>query len=361
MAAGSEMQTVPISSCCVAVGQLRFWVSHQSVGVGVDGGDFFLLFTTVGSLFMRSPDNNLPGTNMQSYWFQTISENAQVCCVMVFSPPFLLTEVNVRKEHQVKWSNVKISEDCNLHHACALHKSRMHLHILVSLPCTPRAVYRARQCVVLQGSTSGDSCSLRSWEPKPLFGSRPACFLLHLLRPWGSSHSGSCPRKWHCRNLAPNLSKAYSLWNLFHQLYSGRLPACTELFHCAAIFNINTIKDKRKLELTYNHMCERTGDDDFSAASQRLLYVLVSSARKSFNADLLCALPLKMLTHVSWTKRKAFAHGCGHALTYQSNEGGSEALKRSGQPPFKTFTKVLPSPESNSTRLTEHTMQNVFL
>lgn len=46
-------------------------------------------------------------------------------------------------------------------------------------------------------------------------------------------------------------------------------------------------------------MCERTGDDDFSAASQRLLYVLVSSARKSFNADLLCALPLKMLTHVS--------------------------------------------------------------
>lgn len=150
---------------------------------------------------MRSPDNNLPGTNMQSYWFQTISENAQVCCVMVFSPPFLLTEVNVRKEHQVKWSNVKISEDCNLHHACVLHKSRMHLHILVSLPCTPRAVYRARQCVVLQGSTSGDSCSLRSWEPKPLFGSRPACFLLHLLRPWGSSHSGSCPRKWHCRNL----------------------------------------------------------------------------------------------------------------------------------------------------------------
>lgn len=33
-------------------------------------------------------------------------------------------------------------------------------------------------------------------------------------------------------------------------------------------------------------------------------------------------------------KGKAFAHGCGHDLTYQSNDGGSEALKRSAQPFF---------------------------
>lgn len=93
----------------------------------------------------------------------------------------------------------------------------------------------------------------------------------------------------------------------------------------------------------------------------RIFLRALSSAHNSFNVDLLCALPLKMLAHVSWTKGKAFAHGCGHALTYQSNDGGSEALKRSGQPLFPTFTKVLPSPESNSTCLTEHTTQNVFL
>lgn len=37
-------------------------------------------------------------------------------------------------------------------------------------------------------------------------------------------------------------------------------------------------------------------------------------------------LPLKMPMHVSWTKGNAFAHGCGHALTYQSTDGGSKAL-----------------------------------
>lgn len=42
---------------------------------------FFLLFSTLGSLFIRSPDNNLPATNMLFYWFQAISVNAQVCCV----------------------------------------------------------------------------------------------------------------------------------------------------------------------------------------------------------------------------------------------------------------------------------------
>lgn len=84
----------------------------------------------------------------------------------------------------------------------------------------------ARPCTRLQGRPCRDSCSLRSCEPKSLFGKRPACLQCHLLRPWGSSRSGSCLRRWHCRTLAPKLSnmplerQACSLWNPFHLCYS---------------------------------------------------------------------------------------------------------------------------------------------
>lgn len=80
----------------------------------------------------------------------------------------------------------------------------------------------ARPCTRLQGRPCRDSCSLRSCEPKSLFGKRPACLQSHLLGPWGRSRSGSCLRRWHCRTLAPKLSnvplerQACSLWKPFH-------------------------------------------------------------------------------------------------------------------------------------------------
>lgn len=174
--------------------QLRFWVSHPSVGVRLDGDDFF----SFSPLFPHCLLDPLTTTCLvQICYALLIPDNLRKCsgvlCEVFF--PFLLTEVNkiVRKE-QVKWSNVKTSEDRNSRpirtNLWRVVKSRMHLQILISLPCTPRAVYCAHQCVGLRGSTSGDSCSFRSCEPKPLFGNRPACLLLHLLRPWESSHSG---------------------------------------------------------------------------------------------------------------------------------------------------------------------------
>lgn len=107
MAAGSKMHSVDFvfSRGCGAAGVL----SVTSISWSRTGRRwFFLLFTAVSSLFSRFPDSNLPGTNMLFYWFQSISENAQVCCVTGFFP-FSITEVNeiVRKEHQVKSSNVK--------------------------------------------------------------------------------------------------------------------------------------------------------------------------------------------------------------------------------------------------------------
>lgn len=60
------------------------------------------------------------------------------------------------------------------------------------------------QCVVLQGRTVGDSCSLRSCEPKSLFGGRPACLQLCLLRPWESSPTSLSLRSSHWRGTAPS-------------------------------------------------------------------------------------------------------------------------------------------------------------
>lgn len=60
------------------------------------------------------------------------------------------------------------------------------------------------QCVVLQGRTVGDSCSLRSCEPKSLFGGRPACLQLCLLRPWESSQTSLSLSSSHWRGIAPN-------------------------------------------------------------------------------------------------------------------------------------------------------------
>lgn len=45
---------------------------------------FFLLFTTVSSLFIRSPDNNLPGTNMLCFIDSRQSQKMLRCAVRFF-------------------------------------------------------------------------------------------------------------------------------------------------------------------------------------------------------------------------------------------------------------------------------------
>ena len=59
------------------------------------------------------------------------------------------------------------------------------------------------QRVMLQGRTVGDSCSLRSCEPKSLFGGRPACLQLCLLRQWESSQTSLSLSSLHWKGTAP--------------------------------------------------------------------------------------------------------------------------------------------------------------
>lgn len=157
----------------------------------------------------------------------------------------------------------------------------------------------ARPCTRLQGRPCRDSCSLRSCEPKSLFGKRPACLQSCLLRPWGSSRSGSCLRRWHCRNLAPKLSnvplerQACSLWNPFHLCYSQTSE--TVLSASILLLYLTSISIRMKgSQSTTSHKRRVRGQEEtvlststhLSTAAE-LLHVLIPSARNSFNVDLL--------------------------------------------------------------------------
>lgn len=55
------------------------------------------------------------------------------------------------------------------------------------------------------GGAVGDSCSLQSREPKSLFGGRPACLQLCLLRRWESSQTSLSLSSPHWRGTAPSI------------------------------------------------------------------------------------------------------------------------------------------------------------
>lgn len=154
---------------------------------------------------------------------------------------------------------------------------------------------------------TGDSCSLRSCEHKPVFRNRPACLLLHLLRPWGSSHSASCLGEvctveiWHqsspkCRYKDKPSASETLFTDATVEGYQPSLSSSTGLLNLTSM----TLGIKGSWNgPTISHETRVRGQAVMVPSTSGLLFMLVSSACNSPNVDLLRALPLKMLAHVS--------------------------------------------------------------